>query len=209
MGRAVSMTQLLTKKFKLLPFDGEWEASFGKPELAGSWLIWGQSGSGKTRFTLQLCKYLSRFGRIAYNSREEGCGPTIQKAFIETGMDEIRRSSLILLNESTEELFDRLKRKKSPQIVVTDSVQYSGMNYRDYCTFKDTFRSKLLIFISHADGKEPSSRTAKSIRYDADVKVRCEGYRAFITSRYGGGNPFTIWKEGAEEYWGDDVITNF
>ncbi|HLO59018.1 MAG TPA: hypothetical protein VK179_09770 [Bacteroidales bacterium] len=201
------MTQLLTKKFNLLPFDGIWEASFGKPELAGSWLIWGQSGSGKTRFTLQLCKYLSQFGRIAYNSREEGCGPTIQKAFIETGMDTVKRSSIILLNESTQELYERLKRKKSPQIVVTDSVQYSGMNYRDYCTFKDTFRSKLLIFVSHADGKEPSSRTAKSIRYDADVKIRCEGYKAFVTSRYGGGEVFTIWPEGAEQYWGENIIS--
>ncbi|MBN1116350.1 MAG: hypothetical protein JXA77_04045, partial [Bacteroidales bacterium] len=178
MGRAISMTQLLTKKFSLLPFDGQWEESFGKPELAGSWLIWGQSGSGKTRFTLQLCKYLSKFGRIAYNSREEGAGPTIQKAFIETGMDDVKRGSIILINESIDELFARLKRKKSPQIVITDSVQYSGMNYRDYCRFKDAFRSKLLIFISHADGKEPSSRTAKSIRYDADIKIRCEGYRA-------------------------------
>jgi hypothetical protein len=208
MGRAVSMTQLLTKKFRLLPFDGQWDASFGKPELAGSWLIWGQSGSGKTRFTLQLCKYLSQFGRIAYNSREEGTGPTIQKASIETGMDTVRRSSIIWLNESTEELYERLKRKKSPQIVITDSVQYSGMNYRDYCKFKDAFRNKLLIFVSHADGKEPSSRTAKSIRYDSDVKVRCEGYRAFITSRYGGGEPYTIWEEGAADYWGDDVINN-
>lgn len=201
------MAQLLSKKYHLLPFNGPWEASIGKPELAGSWLIWGQSGSGKTRFTIQLCKYLSQFGRVAYNSREEGSGPSIQKAFLESGMNEVKGSSIIIVNESMDELYARLKRKKSPQIVVTDSVQYSGMNYRDYRNFKDAFRSKLLIFISHADGKEPSSRTAKSIRYDADVKIRCEGYMAFVTSRFGGGAPFTIWEEGANQYWGGSSLT--
>jgi hypothetical protein len=205
MGRAVSTSQLLTKKFKLLPFTGEWEASFGKPELAGTWLIWGQSASGKTRFTLQICKYLAGFGcRMAYDSLEMGCKTTLQKAARETGLDEIGRS-IIWVEEPMEELAERLSRKKSPQVVIIDSVQYCGMNYKDYVAFKSRFPHKLLIFISHADGKEPSSRTAKSIRYDSDIKIRIEGFRAFPTGRYGGGEPFTIWEEGASKYWADEI----
>ncbi len=56
MKRAISISELLTTNFKVLPFEGDWKASIGNPELAGSWIIWGKSGNGKTRFTLQLCK---------------------------------------------------------------------------------------------------------------------------------------------------------
>ncbi|MGL5912561.1 MAG: ATP-dependent serine protease, partial [Bacteroidales bacterium] len=56
--RAKSVSDILRYKPKALAFDGEWLASFGTPELSGCWLIWGGSGNGKTRFVLQLCKYL-------------------------------------------------------------------------------------------------------------------------------------------------------
>lgn len=37
----------------------------------------------------------------------------------------------------------------------------------------------LIIFISHADGKNPAGRSAKSVMYDASLKIYIEGYRAF------------------------------
>ena len=83
-----------------------------------------------------------------------------------------------------------------------DSIQYSGMSYAQYKEFRKRFRNKILIIVSHAEGKEPQGATARRIRYDASVKVRVEGYKAFITSRYGGGEPFTIWEDGATKYWG-------
>ena len=42
------------------------------------------------------------------------------------------------------------------------------------------------IFISQADkaGKDPAGSVAKHIRYDADIKIKVEGYKAFVTTRY-------------------------
>jgi len=204
MRRAISVTQLINKKFELLPFTGLWKASFGQPIIGGSWLIWGQSGSGKTRFVLQLCKYLAQFTRVAFNSLEEGDSPTMQQAFIDESMFEVKRR-VILLNEPINELRERLEKHKSPHVAVVDSVQFAAINYREYIDFKKSFPNKMLVFISHAEGREPKGNTARSIRYDADVKVRIEGYKALPASRYGGGKPYIIWKEGAENYWNKDI----
>ena len=130
MARAASVEQVLKTKFKMLPFDGEWLAALGCPELTGSWIVWGNSGNGKTRFALQLCKYLCNFGRVAYNSLEEGVSASLMKALQETNMMEARRKFIVLDKEPIGELVKRLKQQKSPNIICIDSLQYGLLEYR-------------------------------------------------------------------------------
>ena len=171
-------------KYETMDFDGPWLDAFGRPERRGVWIIWGNSGTGKTTFALQLCKYLCRFGKVAYDSLEEGACLTMQNAFRREGMMEVNKRFLLIDNENMEELSVRLKRQKSPDIMVIDSFQYTGMNYRQYIEFKERHRRKLLIFISHADGKLPNGRAAKSLMYDASLKIYVEGFRAFSKGRF-------------------------
>jgi hypothetical protein len=199
--RAVSIQELLNMRFKTMPFTGEWFNLMGEPEISGVWFIWANSGNGKTNFTLQLAKYLSQFGRVAYNTMEEGARRSFQRAVENTNMLEAARKLIILNREPITELKERLRKRKSPDIIIIDSFQYSGLTRAEYIKLKEEFSTKLFIFISHAEGKNPAGRTASFVRYDADVKIRIEGYRAFATSRYGGGEPYTIWHEGANEYW--------
>ncbi len=201
MKRAVSISQLLTTEFNVIDFEGQWEDLIGKPELAGTWIIFGKSGNGKTRFTLQLCKYLTQFGRVAYDSLEEGVSLSMRMAMVEVGMESVKKNIVLLDQEPISDLIIRLKKRKSPNIIVIDSVQYTGMSYDDYKQLRKLFPNKLFILISHAEGKEPAGRVAKSIRYDSFVKIWIEGFKAFALSRYGGGQPFTIWEKGAKEYW--------
>jgi len=203
--RALSVSELYKKKFRTMPFTGEWLDLFGEPELSGCWLVWGESANGKTSFMMQLCKYLSQFGRVAYDSLEEGISESLKKAIDRANMMEVERRFIILHKEPIEELENRLNRRKSPDIVVIDSVQYTDLNKRTAKAFVDRHPRKLLIFVSHAQGKMPEGRTANAIRFDANVKIRVEGYRASIESRYGGDKSrnHTIWHEGAAEYWGD------
>ena len=184
---------------KGLEFEGEWLDAIGKPEVTGTWLIWGNSGNGKTRFALQLAKYLATFGkRVAYDSLEEGVSLSLRTAIAETSMQEVSRRFILLDKEPVSELIERLSMRRSPDVVFIDSIQYTGMNYTDYKKLRDKFRHKLFILISHAEGKLPEGRVAKNIRFDAFVKIWVEGYRAFPVSRYGGGEPYTIWEEGAD-----------
>lgn len=202
MARAISVNDLLNKKRRILEFDGAWRDSLGCPELKGSWIVWGPSGSGKTRFTLQLCKYLAGFGRVAYNSLEEMDGESLARAFEQVGMQEVSKRLVLLPGESLAEQIERLTRPKSPEIIVNDSLQYLGITYSEYKELRAMFPRKLFIFISHAKGQDPATSVAQKIRYDAMIKIRVEGYKAFPTSRYGGGEPFTIWEAGAADYWG-------
>lgn len=196
MARAASLDQVLRTRFKVLPFEGEWKDAIGCPELTGSWIVWGNSGNGKTRFALQLCKYLCQFGRVAYDSLEEGVSVSLVKAIKETHMMEVRKKFVVLDKEPIDQLTERLEKPKSPDIVCVDSLQYTGMSYEQYKALKERFPKKLFIWISHADGTLPEGRVAKKVRFDSNVKVFVQAYRAEPVSRYGGGKPYIIWEEG-------------
>lgn len=202
---AKGVRELLSMKFETLPFEGAWYDAFGTPENCGVWIVWGESGSGKTTFVMKLCKELCRFGRVVYNSLEEGISLTMQNTVKRSNMLEANRRFL-LVSESLEELSLRLKRQKSPDFVVIDSFQYLQISYPQYIKFKEKHRNKLLIFISHASGKNPDGRPAKKVKYDASLKIYVEGKRAFSHGRFiGPVGYFDIWPEEAEKYYGEDV----
>lgn len=192
-------------KYETMAFDGAWRDAFGTPERRGVWIIWGNSGNGKTSFALQLAKYLCRFGRVAYDSLEEGACLTMQEAMRRENMMEVNKKFLLIDNENMEELGIRLSRQKSPDIVVIDSFQYTQMNYRQYIAFKERHKRKLLIFVSHADGKLPNGRAAKSLMYDASLKIYVEGFRAFSKGRFiGPVGHIDIVPDKARAYWGEE-----
>lgn len=214
MSRAISNINVLAARFETVEFAGEWLASFGRPELRGTWIIWGGSGSGKTTFTLMLCKYLANFGRVAYNSLEQGLSLSLQKAWERVGMGEAGNSVILLNKEGLPELRARLNKRKSPEIIIIDSVQYlDGFNWASFKKLKREYPDKLFIFISQADraGKDPDGKLAGKIRYDAEIKIKVEGFKAFVTTRYEdaergeGGADFIIWEQGAAEYWAEQL----
>ena len=130
----------------------------------------------------------------------------MQNTLIRFNMQEVNRRFLLLDNESMEQLTLRLKRQKSPDFVVIDSFQYTQMTYRQYIEFKEKHRDKLLIFISHASGRLPTGRSAKSVMFDASLKIYVEGYRAFSKGRFiGPRGHFDIWPEEARKHWGEDI----
>ena len=88
--------------------------------------------------------------------------------------------------------------------------QYLGTQYANPDNIlKDDNPNTLFVFIAHEDKGQPKGNMAKNIRYDADIKIRVEGYKAFATTRYEdsdkgeGGQDYTIWEQGAREYWAE------
>ena len=185
MKKALSMVDLMRKNREVYAFEGALQEAFGQPEQNGVWFIWGRSGNGKTSFVLQLCKELTRYGKVAYDSLEEGDSLTMQNALMRVGMGDVGRR-FILLNESLKELDTRLKRRRSPDIVVVDSFQYAHIDLKQYEEFIDLHKNKLIIFVSQADGLKPWGRTAQSAMYSASLKIWVEGYRAISKGRYRG-----------------------
>ncbi len=199
--RAISYAQLISKRRTILDFEGEMLASFGKPELTGSWLIFGKGKNGKTSAALKICKYMTRFGRVAYDTLEEGDSQSFADASTRAGMGDVRKQFLILNKEPIATLKKRLRRHKAPKVVVIDSVKYSKMTTAQYKELIDEFAGKVLfIIIAHADGVNPRGNVAVDIFYDAFVTMRVEGFTGYVTSRYGGGEPFIVDKERADKW---------
>lgn len=202
--RALSVSEILKMKKKLLKLTGKWFDAFGYTEFYGVWFIWGNSGNGKSTFVMQLCRELCKFGLVLYVSLEEGTSLTLQNTLRREGMIEANRRLKVIRGESMEDLSERLLQRKSADFVIIDSFQYTQMTYKAYLKFKERHPNKLLIFISHADGKNPSGRSAKSVMYDASLKIWVEGYRAFSKGRFFGSvGHYTVWDEGSRKYRGE------
>lgn len=201
--RAKSVDNVLKYKPRVYDFEGNFLRSIGQPERGCSILIWGDSGNGKTTFAFQLAKYLATFDRFFYNTLEEGLSKTIQDTYHLLNMQEVSGKFILGDKEPIADMTDRLARKNAPTGYAIDSVQYSGLSYGDYIQMRERFPRKTCIIISHADGKMPAGATAKSIMYNADVKIRVDGYRAFIRSRFGGGRPYDVWPEEAARLHGE------
>jgi len=150
--RAFNVKDLLSKKFDLMPFTGSWKESFGKPCKQFSMMIYGESGSGKTELAIQLSKYLTTFGKVAYNSIEQGFSHTLQMAMERNNMEQVADKFTILDKEQLPELTARLRKQRSPDFLIIDSIQYLRMKKDDYFKFKSEFYPKKgIIYISHIE----------------------------------------------------------
>ena len=200
MAKAISNKNVADAKFNPAPFEGAFKAALGRPELKGSWLIFGNSGVGKTTFALQLAKYLTNFvDKVAFDSLEQGLSLSLQA---------VGAKVILLDKEGIPELRARLAKRKSPNVVIIDSVMcLIGLRMSDYQKLVNDFPNKLFVFLAHEDDKgKPSPAIAEKIRKLSDIKMHVEGYKVFTTTRFEdrekgeGGEDFVIWEEGAAEY---------
>jgi hypothetical protein len=179
---------------------GEWHELIGDPELIGSWIIWGKSGSGKTRFAFMIAKMFAEHGeKVAYVSLEEGISKSIQQTLMDMSIIDVKNRLSLWVDMSVKDITEALRQQRSPKIVIIDSLQYLGINYAGYKKLKAEFKNKLLIFISHANEQnEPLGSTASSVRYDAFVKILVKSFKAYPVSRFGGNKPMIIWQKEVE-----------
>lgn len=208
--RAYNPKELLQKRVEV--FEGlpsEWEALLGRQRRSGVWFAWGNSGNGKTEFVLQLLAMLSTYDTCLYLSLEEGLDNLhLHEAIRRNGLEESK--TLLLSFDSIEELHARLEKQRSPNVVLIDTVQYWGITYEQYRALKDAYPRKLIIILSHVsnDGRNPDGSVAQKIKRDSDLRLWIEGFRAHNKGRsLGTSNVYSIWDEGAANYWGDDELT--
>lgn len=195
---AYSYSDIEKMKFVTMPFEGIWKELIGEPEIAGSWIIWGKSANGKTRFALQLAKYLAGFQKVYYNTLEEGLKLSFKKA-LEANNIKSFGNKFCFHKERLQQMRARLDKDRSPNIIIIDSLQHFRINVSDYYSLLEDYPKKLFIFISHANGSEPKGELGDEIRYNSDVKIRVHQFIAspVETTRYGGSKPYVIWEEGA------------
>jgi len=196
--KAKSVADLKKKKFKTFDFKGEWLESFGKPETNGVWLIWGDSGQGKTRFALKLAKQLAGFNKVFYNTLEERGRLSFKRAVLDNNMEALG-SRFSYETDNYEQLCARIAKKRGPKIVVIDSLQYFRIKEAQYDKMRTDYAEITFIITSHAKGDLPKGAVAEAIMYDSDVKIFVKDFVATVRSRFGGNKPFTIWDKGMRD----------
>lgn len=207
MAKALSNRNVCDANFKVADFTGEWLATFGKPELRGAWIIFGESGSGKTHFALSLLAYLTQFvDKAAYDTIEQGLSLSFKNSWLDANMAEVGNKVVVYSKEQIPALRERLRKRKSPQVVVMDSITaLVGFTRSTFASLMDEFPDKLFIFIAHEENGKPYPAVARHVRKLAEVKIRVEGFKAYPTTRFataeGGGEEFVIWPEGAAKYY--------
>lgn len=206
--RAYSVSNVLTKKFHELEFEGRFESSYGKPDKAFSAIFIGDSSHGKTEAAIQFAKYLTKFGKVDYNSLEQGLSATMKAAIERNNMEGLDNSFRLLDRMPFEKLIERFSKPKSADFLFIDSVQYLRITKAQYYQLKELMLAKRkgIIWISQANGKKPKGTLADDIRFDVDIKNWVEGFKVFPDGRLnGGGQPFIISPERAAKYWNDII----
>lgn len=206
--KVLGTTQMQQKRYKLLNLKGEFLPTIGDLERSFIMIIYGESGNGKTEYSIKLAKTLAGYGKVVWLSYEQGHGYDLQKALNRNKIEQVGGNFYIAdPNDSRqgnksylEELDEYLSKRNSPDFVFIDSVDYTGFSFEDYLHLKLKFKRKAFIFISHADGKKPKSATGKRIKYDGHIGVRVDKYIAYTDkNRFGGIGEFIIWEQQARE----------
>lgn len=206
MSQILRMGKIMTKKYDELYLNAHFKNCMGQLFNPFKMCVWGGSGNGKTDFVFQFAGELCKYGTVLYVSLEMGHGPALQ-GLLQRHKDIDHKNILITDHRfSYADLITTLESKRSPDFIVIDSIDYLGISYKEYTQVVSLFSNKSWIFICHARGNHPASRTAEHVRYDADIKVHVKGFIAFITSRFGGNQNYLIWKRGAKRYWGEEKL---
>ncbi|WP_088394113.1 AAA family ATPase [Flavobacterium davisii] len=193
---------LLKKKFVEIKIeDQNLKAHLGEPQLGNShWFIFGDSGQGKTSYTLALVKELTKNYKVLYNTLEEGDKKSFQNAIRRTGLK--GNKNFLYLQANYEQIIEQLLKEKQPKIVVIDSAQYlfRGKQVQHYANLVNKFKNTTFIWISGADGTKPKGKIADDIRYDCDIVIFVKDFKAEIKkNRFEANASYIVWEEGYKQ----------
>ncbi|MEM7372794.1 MAG: hypothetical protein AAF587_29505 [Bacteroidota bacterium] len=181
MAKFKSVKQLLQQKYKILEFEEPYASRYGHPEDNFKAMFYGSSGSGKSVEVIKFANYLAHnFGRVFYNSFEEGHGKTLQDRIIAHNIDSTR----ISFGNKTpyDDMLEKVGRGKYKFIVI-DSLQWMGLTYGQYQKMVDRYPKKSFIIISHANDKG-EAKGRKDILYAVDIKAHLHKGLLTVQSRF-------------------------
>lgn len=205
----MSLYSLEKKKYQYIHFSEPFYQAFGNREEGGIWIVYGKSGQGKTSFVFSLAKEFDRLKyRVLFASLEMGFCSDLQNMLQDVGIRSTTTDNIQFCDSlTTEELEEQLKKQRSPDVVIIDSLQYFADQYgataEKIIKLRKTYRKKIFVFVSHVEGREVEGKVAYHVKRDSFVRIMVEGFRAMYMGR-GKAGPmgyYTVWEEGASRYW--------
>ncbi len=206
MNRTLTIANLFNKKHKIYEFKGIWGEILGETETNGAWIIFGKEKNGKTWVALLLAQYLSDYNRVLYISAEEGLGKNFTESCKRAKLQISNKNLHFLEYLSIEELRDKLSKQRSASIIFLDNITIfkDELQYGEFRKLLQDFPTKLFIFISHEDKKEPSFAVGKLVKKLAKVIFHVKGLAVNIAGRVPGGT-LTIDETKAKIFHGNNI----
>lgn len=181
--RYLSIKQLKGKTYETIDLGERFRPLFGLIQTKFVIMNYGNPGSGKSVFTLELCEALSAHGRVLYNSHEEKDNKTLQDRVKEFNIESGKIT--IAVSVPFDEMVSKIKRGKYSYAVI-DSVQYMGFTYDQLKELSELAKRKRkfgVIMVSFGN-KKYNPKNAVDLLHASDVK--CYFHNGFIEveSRY-------------------------
>lgn len=201
--RTIGIKSLSERKFESIDLPPEWMVHLGEDIVKRFDLcVTGDAGHGKSTYVLKLCKVLSRFGKVFYNSAEQGFSQTL-KTNIKI-VDLTAQSGRIMFGDrlSFEELKAKLKTKTFHcSYLVIDSRDYMSLTFKQFQELKE-LRPKtmgIIVVCWSNGGSRPTSTDGGAIHYACDIKVHVEDFAAYASTRFGASEPYVIYDKGHKD----------
>lgn len=178
-----SVKALREKNYHTFLFSPEFAHLMGDPEKKFTSIHYGESGSGKSVFTLRFADYFAqKFGKVLYNSHEEAVNKTIQNRIVNF---EIESPKLYVANAIPfGRMMDAIERNYY-RLVIIDSVKYMGFTIDNLKELREHFAKRqlsiVMIDFGQSKGKPDSG---KDLIHASDVKIYFKDGRAYSISRY-------------------------
>lgn len=207
--KVLGVKQFHQMRFQFLPISEKWAATLGKVPHNFIAVVYGFSGNGKTEFVVQLVKMLAQLGKkVGWLSYEQRHGSDFQMSTKRNNMEEVSGmfypiDPIAAIPEGVsliEDLDSYLKKRNSPDVVVIDSIDYTGFGWEEYVMLKNRYgHKKTFIFIAHST-KSGAIKKAISERiiFDGGMGIFVSHYIATpVKNRFGGFEPYVVWEDRA------------
>lgn len=191
--KASSYADIDKRNFTFLELkDEKWSNHLGLMERTGSVLIKGDSGHGKTSYTLQLVKAICAVEKVHYSSPEEAHRASFRRALRLNNMKSVQ-SKFTFAKETYDELFERLSRKRQKKVIIIDSIQvfFAGKKREDYYRLIETFSDTLFIGVSKVNKGKVVGAVADEFYWDCQNRIDISDFKAFLEKSRCGGDEVT------------------
>lgn len=206
MARALTVRNLYDKNYEILEIGGIWREVLGDTESNGAWLFYGKEKNYKTTAALMLANEMSDNYRVLYISAEEGAGKAFRDTLQRIGVDASAQNIHFLEYESIEDLYGRLDRRKSPDVVFIDNLTIYNDELKGNAlrALLQKYRSKLFVFVAHEERGEPYTASARLAKKLAKVIIHVKGAACNVSGRVTGGT-LLIDSEAAKLFHGNSI----
>lgn len=201
--KAYSISTLEKKNFKYIPLSGEWAKHLGEVEFTTSTLIMGDSGHGKTAYSLQMANAIGEHTKIHYNTAEEGLTASFYRNLKYNNVKRIN-ANFQYSKDDYQTMVDRLNMRKQPKVVFIDSIQYcfKQLPREAYFDLIKMFPTTHFVGISHFESGKPTGAAAMAFYWDCQNRIMIKDWAATIVKSRTDGEenvPFIISQKKYDE----------